>query len=248
MSKFSERGFSLVELSISLIIIAAIFMGVIGGKVLTKEAELRKMISQNSQIRTGYLTFYNTFGAIPGDFKNGFSYWGSGTCTNVSVHSNTAGCNGDGGGNLNGSSSNEWLLLWRHLSFANLIPGDFSVWTSGTKILGTHVPQGVRANSGYYSAYDSYYGIVPTQDMFIFGASVSGNDPYGAVLAAPEAYSIDQKVDDGHPIQGRVISGTSPSGATGTCINGSGFENLTGATAYTLSNGAISCRVILLYN
>jgi prepilin-type N-terminal cleavage/methylation domain-containing protein len=248
----SKKGFTLLELSISALIIGLLLVSVTAGKNLMKNAELTKIIAQNNQFKAAYTTFRSAYASVPGDFPNGFSIWGTtfaSSCTNATIHAATTGCNGDGSGDLNGSTSGEGLLMWRHLSFAGTLSSQFSIWTSGTKIPGTHLPLGARNGSGYYAAYDNYYGIVNLQDMFIFGATVSSNDPYGAILNPIDAKNIDKKMDDGHPTQGKVLSGTSPSGATGQCPNGSpGNENLFGATDYTVSNSAIACRMIFLLN
>jgi prepilin-type N-terminal cleavage/methylation domain-containing protein len=247
----SKKGFTLLELSISALIIGLLIVGVTAGRNLMKSAELNKMIVQNTQFKAAYTTFKSAYAAVPGDFPNGFSVWGTAfasSCTNASIHAATTGCNGDGSGDLSGSTSREGLLMWRHMSFSEVLPSQFVVWTSGTRIPGTHIPRGARNGSGYYAAYDSYYGLVNTQDMFIFGSSVSGDDPYGAVLNPTDAKGIDRKMDDGHPIQGRVLAGTSPSGATGLCPNGTSFENLTNATDYTISNNSVACRMIFLFN
>ncbi len=245
----NQKGFTLLELSVVIVIIGLLIAGVTSGTQLLKSAEVTKQVSQLTQMRSYYTAFRATHAAVPGDFARGFVLWGSATCTNNSVHSASDGCNGNGDGNLGGATSNEGVLLWRHLFLSGIMPTNITtVYTGGTAIIGTHVPAGVVRNSGFYTGYDSYYGIVDIQDMYILGSSVSGDMPYGAVLKPSDAKIIDQKIDDGHPIRGRAFSGTSPVGATGTCVNGSGGENLTNATDYTLSNNSVACRMVFIYN
>jgi hypothetical protein len=222
--------------------------GVTAGVGIIKQAELSRIISKNSEFMVQYRTFKTTYGAVPGDFSAAFSLFGSATCANTSIHADVLGCNGDGNENLGGATGQEGQLLWKHLALSGLLPGNFTVVAAGaTRVIGVNVPEGNVTGSGYYAAYDSYYGVVGTQDMFILGSTVANNDPYGAILKPSDAKVIDVKSDDGFPITGKVFSGTSPVGATGTCVNGSGSENLTNATEYVFSNTAIACRMIFLY-
>ncbi len=241
-----QRGFSLLELSIVLIMVGLLTAGITAGKQLLSSAELTKQITQITGFQTDYRSFKATYNAVPGDFPKGFAAFGSATCTNNFVSAQADGCNGDGSGDLSGT--NEGTLMWRHLALSGIMKANFSVYTSGTKVIGTHVPAGIIRGSGFYAAYDNYYGTVTSQDMFIMGATVANNDPYASVLTPRQAKNIDQKMDDAYPITGKILSGTSPSGSTGTCSNGSGSENLTGATEYSLSNNNIACRMIILYN
>ncbi len=229
-----------------IVIIGLLIAGVTSGQQLMKSAEVTKQISQITQLTLDYKTFKSTYNAVPGDFSKAFAAFGSATCTNNLVSVQSDGCNGDGSGTLSGT--NEGTLMWRHLSLSGILKANFSVYVSGTKVIGTHVPAGTIRGSGFYAVNDNYYGVVALQDMLIMGATVAGNDPYASVLTPIQAKNIDQKIDDALPVTGRIISGTSPSGSTGTCSNGGGSENTSGATEYSLSNNNIACRMIILYN
>jgi prepilin-type N-terminal cleavage/methylation domain-containing protein len=239
-----NRGFSLVELSISVVIIAFIVAGISAGSGLVERSKINRIIAQNQEIESAYNAFKITHNAIAGDFKYAFATFGSASCTNASVHSDVNGCNGDGNNNFSGATNREGMLFWKHLAAAGLINGQYSVIASGTWIPGANAYKGILDNSGYYVNYDSYYNITEQQNMFNLGAPVTNGDLYGAALTPLQAYSIDIKSDDGHPAKGRVLSGTAIIGASGTCINGSGFEDLTSATQYTPSNDAVACRMV----
>jgi len=65
-----KSAFSLIELSIVLIIIGLLIAGVTGGASLIKSSELRAAISEARGWSTAVNGFYNQFNAFPGDYNN----------------------------------------------------------------------------------------------------------------------------------------------------------------------------------
>ena len=64
--KKNNKGFSLIELSIVLIIMGLLIAGVTGGASLIKSAQLRAVVTENTSFRTAYNTYYAQFGKVPG--------------------------------------------------------------------------------------------------------------------------------------------------------------------------------------
>src|ERR1700759_2898335 len=62
-----EQGFTLIELSIVLVIIGLIVGGILVGQDLIKAAEVRAQISQIEKYNSAMNTFRAKFAAIPGD-------------------------------------------------------------------------------------------------------------------------------------------------------------------------------------
>src|ERR1700753_1576823 len=62
-----RQGFTLIELSIVLVIIGLIVGGILVGQDLIKAAEVRAQISQIEKFNTAVNTFRGKFGALPGD-------------------------------------------------------------------------------------------------------------------------------------------------------------------------------------
>src|ERR1700735_3583176 len=62
-----ERGFTLIELSIVLVIIGLIVGGILVGQDLIKAAETRAQISQIEKYNSAVNTFRGKFGGLPGD-------------------------------------------------------------------------------------------------------------------------------------------------------------------------------------
>src|SRR5665213_289434 len=94
----SNLGFTLIELSIVLVIIGLIVGGILVGQDLIKAAEVRAQISQIEKYNQAVNTFRAKFGGLPGDlpavYANQFGFIPRGS-----------GCNngrGDGNGLIEG--------------------------------------------------------------------------------------------------------------------------------------------------
>ncbi len=138
-------------------------------------------------------------------------------------------------------------MMWRHLDLAKILNGSYSgvKGGDGTYRVKIDIPGSAFAkNAGYSLTNDNFWGVLPEKyDMIIFGGQVTAGDNYAAVLTPTEAFSIDKKMDDDNPVDGHVFSGTGAA-ANGHCINGTGWDDATGATTYVLSNTAVACRML----
>jgi prepilin-type N-terminal cleavage/methylation domain-containing protein len=64
--KLTNKGFSLIELSIVLIIIGLLVAGITGGASLIKSAELRSVMSEIRNYQTAVNAYYTATGKLPG--------------------------------------------------------------------------------------------------------------------------------------------------------------------------------------
>lgn len=132
----SQSGFSLVELSIVLVILGLLTGGILGGQALIRAAELRSVSTEYTKYTTAVYTFRDKYFALPGDMTNASAFWtvadgdGSGrdipcrTAMRVSTTNGT--CNGNGDGILNQVVNiDEAHTFWNHLFRAGLIEGRF---------------------------------------------------------------------------------------------------------------------------
>jgi len=85
-------GFTLIELSVVLVIIGLIVGGVLVGQDLIKAATVRSQITQLQQVETAIYTFRNKYGALPGDMPNATQMFGTTDANGYTV----ANGNGDG--------------------------------------------------------------------------------------------------------------------------------------------------------
>jgi prepilin-type N-terminal cleavage/methylation domain-containing protein len=218
VSKKSLHGFTLVELSIVLLIIGMITTGIIGGRELLRQSELQSVISDVEKYKTAIHTFEMAYNALPGDFKEGAEYWPG----------MTTGGNGD---NYIEWYTDEHFDAFEHLYLANTIP-DCGDYLCNSKIDG-----------GKFSLQSSLSGYLPggtTGTFIVFGKEgvASGyRDAFYSILSPAAARTIDLKVDDGLAGDGMIY--TSDGGDKSGCAGVYSSTSLT----YNLSNKDVSCRM-----
>ena len=143
-----RSAFSLVELSIVLVILGLLTGGILAGQNLIRAAELRSVTTQMTQYRTAFYTFRDKYFAIPGDMRNAIDFWGAQDgadgvgldCFN-DPSSTQATCNGDGDGDIQLYPMTETYRAWQHLANAGLIEGTYTG-------AGTSVPTGGGSSEG----------------------------------------------------------------------------------------------------
>ena len=115
----TRQGFTLVELSIVIIIIGFLIAGISSASSLIKQDENSKIISTITEARVAFNTFKARYSAIPGDIDTAASYWpGCGATANA--------CNGDGDGFITHTYANntdELVPALKHLNLAGLLNG-----------------------------------------------------------------------------------------------------------------------------
>jgi len=225
MERKYNVGFTLIELSIVLVIIGLIVGGVLVGQSLIEAAQIRAQISQIEKYKTAANTFRVKFGYLPGDISSGAS---GNAAANGLFFETTLGGNrghGDQNGLIEGGSAGgtlplgESLVFWRHLSDANLIDGAFG--SSGSNAINPangntmggvtasnvfqSLPTAKIGKNNYLIVYAvsnfNYYHLLPVVG---FGGTGYGGGSTG--LTPIEAYQIDSKIDDGQPNSGAVIA------------------------------------------
>ncbi|HEU5048637.1 MAG TPA: prepilin-type N-terminal cleavage/methylation domain-containing protein [Rickettsiales bacterium] len=202
-SHFPRNGFTLIELSIVLVIIGLIVGGILAGRDLIRASELNYIISQIGKYDTAAQTFRNKYGQIPGDATNAVQFFGNAggnasdnyttSCMNMmSTSTNSQTCNGDGNGTFGGGGpgpanveDDEGLLFWHHLSMAKLIDAGgltarHSYLNSGSSswvLTGLNVP-GSRISSN--AGFSAFYLCVTTGSSYFLNGFCNHAYFYGA--------------------------------------------------------------------
>ena len=253
-----QLGFTLVELSIVLVILGLLVGGVLTGQSLIRAAELRTVATEYSKYQTALNTFKDKYFSMPGDMNNAVSYWTQaancpGTASQGST--TTATCNGNGDGLLTyNSGSNEHFRFWQHLANAGLIEGTFSGVTGTDSYqwyaVRTNSPVSKVQNGSYWAVANVANNSSGQWDPSVLFSASLGNimalgTPNGTaypwvsspILKPEEAYNIDMKMDDGKPLRGKMMAS-----ATTAC---SGVSNGSGSTGtdYALSTTTKACMI-----
>jgi len=220
MSK--KSGFSLLELSIVLVIIGLIAGGIVAGSAMIRAAELRAVITEQSKFTTSVHTFRDKYLGIPGDLRNAGAFWGypggsSANCPDT-AGTGTETCDGDGDGILDtapaASEYGEIFTFWQHLANADLIEGVFT-GISGSGGVGHAIDGNVpnsklsgakwyafNWNTSFTSNISVFDGTYTKNSIQFSGMGTGTGSPSTRVLSPEEAWNIDTKTDDGKPATG----------------------------------------------
>ena len=251
-----SRGFSLVELSIVLVILGLLVGGVLSGQSLIRAAELRAVSEEYGKYTAAVHSFRDKYFAIPGDMANATAFWGkdNANCAGNTGTASTPGtCNGDGNGVMQdyampGGVTLEEMQFWKQLALAGLIEGTYTGISGPTtnieSITGSNVPRS-KLSGGGWSVY--YQGNVPNGDtisyaghygnVFYYGKDRATIATQSPVLKPEEAWNIDTKVDDGKPGTGNIIAFF----WNNACASAS--SNTDFASPYNLSDSNVECAL-----
>ncbi len=217
-----NRGFSLLELSIVLVIIGLIAGGIVAGSSMIRAAELRAVITETNQFKIAVHTFRDKYLGIPGDLKNATAFWGrdDALCSTHTGTASTSGtCNGDGDSRVGYatvvSTQGENFMFWQHLSRAELVQGEYTgVAGSGTgfpgrdAVVGENIPASKLSGAGHtieYVAGDAGWGYNDIGNKIFIGtenSTAAGGPTWYPFLTPQEAWNFDKKRMMGIPLMG----------------------------------------------
>ncbi|GAB6183058.1 prepilin-type N-terminal cleavage/methylation domain-containing protein [Thermodesulfovibrio hydrogeniphilus] len=187
----SQKGFTLVELAIVLVIIGIILGAVLKGQELIYNAKVKRVQSQIKEVAAAFYTYYDKYGYYPGDDPNALSRWAGAP-------------NGNGNGLVDGGycdgTGDESCYLWRHLRYAGIISGDPTATT----------PAVLLPKHAFGGPIDMFTGTYTVGGVTQSGLWVTLRN-----LEATAAEAIDRAIDDGMCTTGSMAryGGTGCSGA-----------------------------------
>jgi len=257
------KGFSLVELSIVLVILGLLTGGILGGQSLIHAAELRAIAKEAEQYTTAIYTFRNKYMGLPGDLANATAFWGPAPAANCpgdesTPSTTTATCNGNGNGEIswhnNAGLGGEAHRFWQHLANAGLINGQFTGTHSAggcnsngscNVTLGVNAPKSKFGSAGwtvYYigqiNAGNAHYFPGMYGNLFSFGQV--GNYTSVPALIPSDAWNIDTKLDDGKPANGWVRPWNNTFSPNCTTSNDPAVS------VYQLDRDSVACQMVFV--
>ena len=215
-----QNAFTLIEVSIVLVVIGLIVGGILVGGEMVHQSKLRATATQAMKFQTAVTTFYTKYQCHPGD------------CLTATMTDFGLSAGGDGNGFTTGSW--EGLRGWVHLAETGMIEGSYDgAWDGDVKPNESYPALKLNDSMGWrfqdFSATSGYYSHFPLNTQwFRTGNYVGGYYVSYEVLTPEDAQVFDNKIDDGLPLTGRVMMWSHP-----TCGN---------ATAYNISSTALICN------
>lgn len=199
-----RRGFTLVELSIVLVIIGLIIGGVLTGQQIIQNARITNAVNAIQAYQAQFQTYAQNYGALPGDDSSATTRF-----PNAGLATSSTTGNGNGDGVVGNTSSfdtsdltlpaGESRLVWGHLRAAGLVKNQ--VTNSSTSIQPSNPFSGVYGfqNGGLNGSFST---------TVLCLSSVPGT----------AAQAIDARLDDGTSNAGsiRATSASSSNGDVAT--------------------------------
>jgi prepilin-type N-terminal cleavage/methylation domain-containing protein len=172
-----QKGFTLVEIAIVLVIIGLLLGGILKGQEMITQAKIKNVIADFSGISAAYYGYQDRYRAIPGD-DSGATRW-----------SGAAAGDGNGavGGDYNTTTNNaESRLWWDHLRRAGFVAGTGQQQPLNAVVGMMGVQTGM--GSGVGTALGGFSSLI----------MCSANLPDKIAIA------IDSQMDDGNPNAGAM--------------------------------------------
>lgn len=244
-----NMGFSLLEVSIVLVVIGFIIGAVLFGQDMIQAAKIRALMTQTERLEAAINTFYSKYKNFPGDIAQSPStsiiYPWQDFFNGLPAHT-TVGGNGDGfisnlttlpsAGvatvNLGAAAAtpSEIALYCFQLNVLGLIDsncnGNGGTATIGSNVITSkHGSGGLAVYTGFVNSYTTGATIGNIRHFFHIGfkdgVAASGDSiPTDDTFTPREAFMVDSKLDDGLPASGSVIPFGNSTSVEGNPTNG----------------------------
>ena len=194
MNYNKQKGFTLVEIAIVLVIIGLLLGGILKGQELINGARVRNLADQNSGVQGAYYGFIDRYRQVPGDM----------TAANATpAIGQTIFNGGDGDGGVDNTIA-EAAGVWEQLARANFLSGGFSLPIAAVTTEADYLAD----QNAPINAFNAPI-ILTRNDGYTGAGGVRLNLHMGINVPVGIARELDIKIDDGLPNTG-VLRLTEP--------------------------------------
>jgi prepilin-type N-terminal cleavage/methylation domain-containing protein len=183
----SQKGFTLAEIAIVLVLMGLLIGGVLKGQEMITQAKIKSVVADFNGLSAAYYAYRDRYHAVPGNDPNAATRWSGAT-------------SGDGDGHIGGlynsaTAADESRQWWDHLRRAGFVPGTGSnqPLNAVSGLIGAQTGDGASPN----------YGPVLGSDAAGTGG-LTGIIVCSANLPDKIATGVDAQMDDGIPGAGAV--------------------------------------------
>ncbi|MBV8059927.1 MAG: prepilin-type N-terminal cleavage/methylation domain-containing protein [Alphaproteobacteria bacterium] len=198
------RAFTLIELSIVLVIIGLIIGGALTGQQIIQNARITNAINNLQSYQAQFQTYQQNYGALPGDDASAVTRFGVGVT------------NGDGNGVIAPSGQTTGLDTFTN---PQSVPESLGVWADlrAAGLVKNQIPLNAQPPNPFGGVYTFQNGAFSGSTAFTTTALCMNNVPQAAARA------IDTQLDDGSPNSGIIQASTAGlTGAPATDYSASG--------------------------
>jgi prepilin-type N-terminal cleavage/methylation domain-containing protein len=197
--KTAQKGFTLVEIAIVLVIIGLLLGGILKGQEMITQAKIKNVIADMSGVSAAMYGYQDRYRALPGDDKAA-NRWSSADP-------------GDGDGIISGpylstTANDESREFWRHLRLSGFVAGanDDQPFNAVSGKMGVQTGNGPAAGTAPTGILATAVGVAPITSLIMCSAN----------LPDKIAVSVDAQMDDGVGTTGNVrgFKQTAPNPAT----------------------------------
>lgn len=193
----AQRGFTLIEIAIVMVVVGFLLGGVLKGQELIASAHVRQLIAQTDGIKAAFFGFHDRFRSAPGDYafaSRTLKCPGTATCLNGNGNGIIEGNAGTILLDLVPSEVHEELLAWTHLSSGGFIDGSYAMLSGETVASESNSPK---------NPYNVYLQIIYDNEYADNSVAIrkhnlktGPNVPVGIIA------EVDRKIDDGNGMRG----------------------------------------------
>ena len=218
----AQKGFTLVEIAIVLVIIGLLLGGILKGQEMITQAKIKNVVADFSGISAAYYGYQDRYRAIPGDDPNAATRW---TTAPIAIA-------GNGNGVVAGTYNNacptvavaatpETCLWWDDLRRAGFVSGSGAAqpFNAVTGMLGVQTGDGAGS-----TALGTAVGVGGFAGLIICSAN----------LPDKIAIAVDTQMDDGNIVNGTVRGQLQAAPNPNIAAVAAGAYAETGTNVYTL--------------
>ena len=233
--KVQQKGFTLVEIAIVLVIIGLLLGGILKGQEMITQAKIKNIISDFSGISAAFHGYQDRYRALPGDDAGAAARWAGATTSGTAGNGVISGTYNNGG--VACTTASEACLWWDHLRRSGFVAG-------------AGLNQPLNAVSGLVGVQTGDNASPGPAIGPVLGQAAGVGGFFGLIMCSANlpdkvAIATDTQMDDGvrltGAVRGQLQTANNPNivvDATAAGAGGAGSYVESGTNTYTL------CRLL----